>query len=89
MCGPDLHKTSSRAQVPEQSDGVREEPGVVTSSVKVNRCSGEKLPTTYACIAASSLTSHSSLTHSVSDIVKMRAERTHIFNLSNSAKEEE
>jgi len=45
-----LHKTSSRAQVQEQCNGVGEEPGVVT----VNRCSGDKLATTYACIAASS-----------------------------------
>ena len=53
-----LHKTSSRAQVQEQCDGVGEEPGVVTLAAKVNRCSGDKLATTYACIAASSLTSH-------------------------------
>ena len=33
-----LHKTSSRAQVQEQCDGVGEEPGVVTSEAKVNRC---------------------------------------------------
>jgi len=49
-----LHKTSSRAQVQEQCDGVGEEPGVVTSAAKVNRSSGDKLATTYACIAASS-----------------------------------
>jgi len=45
-----LHKTSSHAQVQEQGDGVGEEPGVVTSAAKVNRCSGDKLTTTYACI---------------------------------------
>ena len=84
-----LHKTSSRAQVQEQCDGVGEEPGVVTSAAKVNRCSGDKLATTYACIAASSLTSHPSLAHSVSGAVKMRAERTHLSNLSNRAKVEE
>jgi len=38
-----LHKTSSRAQVQEQCDGVGEEPGVVTSAAKVNGCSGDKL----------------------------------------------
>ena len=86
-----LHKTSSRAQVQEQCDGVGEEPasGVVTSAAKVNRCSGDKLATTYACIAASSLTSHPSLAHSVSGAVKVRAERTHLRNLSNRAKAEE
>jgi len=84
-----LHKTSSRAQVQEQCDGVGEEPGVVTSAAEVNRCSGDKLATTYACIAASSLTSHPSLAHSVSGAVKMRAERTHLRNLSNRAKAEE
>jgi len=36
-----LHKTSSRAQLQEQCDGVGEEPGVVTSAAKVNRCSGD------------------------------------------------
>jgi len=83
-----LHKTTSHAQVQEQCDGVGEEPGVVTSAAKVNRCSGDKLATTYACIAASSLTSHPSLAHSVSGAVKMRAERTHLCNLSNCAKAE-
>jgi len=72
-----LHKTSSRAQVQEQCYGVGEEPGVVTSAAKVNRCSGDKLATTYACVAALSLTSHPSLAHSVSSAVKMRAERTY------------
>ena len=67
---------------------------VVTLAAKVNRCSGDKFATTYACIAASSLTSHSSLAHSVSGTfcsgaVKMRAERTHPRNLSNRAKAEE
>jgi len=84
-----LHKISSRAQVQEQCDGVGEEPGVVTSTAKVNRCSRDKLATTYACIAASSLTSHPSLAHSVSGAVKMRAERTHLRNLSNRAKAKE
>jgi len=84
-----LHKTSGRAQVQEQCDGVGEEPGVVTSAAKVNRCSGDKLATNYACIAASSLTSHPSLAHSVSGAVKMRVERTHLHNLSNRAKGEE
>ena len=79
-----LHKISSRAQVQEQCNGGGE-PGVVTSTPKVNRCSA----TTYACIAASSLTSHASLAHSVSDAVKMRAERTHLCDLSNHAKVEE
>jgi len=83
-----LHKTSSRAQVQEQCDGVGEEPGVVTLVAKVNRCSGDKLAATYACIASSSLTSHPSLAHSVSGAVKMRAERTHLRNLSNRAKAE-
>jgi len=70
---------------------VGEEPGVVTFEfgAKVNRCSGDKLATTYACIATSSLTSHSSLAHSVSGAVNMRAERTHLRNLSNRAKVEE
>jgi len=63
--------------------------GVVTSAAKVNRCFGDKLATTYACIAASSLTSHPSLAHSVSGAVKMRAERTRLRNLSNRAKAEE
>jgi len=35
-----LHKISSRAQVQEQCNGGGEEPGVVTSAAKVNRCSG-------------------------------------------------
>jgi len=65
-----LHKISSRAQVQEQCDGVGEEPGVVTSAAKVNKCCGDKLGTTYACIAASSFTSHPSLAHSVSGAVK-------------------
>jgi len=86
-----LHKISSRAQVQEQCDGGGEEPGVVTSATKVNRFSGDKLATTFACIAASSLTSHPSLAHSVSGAVKMRAcaERTHLHNLSNRDKAEE
>jgi len=84
-----LHKISSHAQVQEQCDGGGEEPAVVTSGAKVNRCSGDKLATTYACIAASSLTSHPSLGHSVSGAVKMRAERKHLRNLSNRAKVEE
>jgi len=84
-----LHKTSSRAQVQEQCDGVGEEPGVVTSAAKVNRCYGDKLDTTYACIATSSLTSHPSLVHSVSGTVKIRSERTRLRNLSNRAKAEE
>jgi len=59
-------------------------------AAKVNSCAGDKLATTYACIAASSLTSHPSLAHSVSGaVVKMRAERTHLRNLSNHAKAEE
>jgi len=80
-----LHKISSRAQVQEQC----EEHGVVTSAANVNRCSGDKLDTTYAYIAASSLTSHPSLADFVSGTVKMRAERTHLRNLSNRAKAEE
>ena len=84
-----LQKTSTRAQLQEQCDGVGEEFGVVTSAAKVNRCSGDKLSTPYGCIAASSLTSHPSLTHSVSGVVKMRAKRTHLCNLSNRAKAEE
>jgi len=84
-----VHKTSSCAQVQEQCDGVDEKPGVVTLAAKVNRCSGDKLATTYACIPASSLTSHPSLAHSVSGEVKMCAERTHLRNLSNRAKTEE
>jgi len=79
-----LHKTSSLAQVQEQYDGVGEEPGVVTSAAKVNRCSGHKLATPYVCIAACSLTSHPSLAHSVSGAVKMRAERTHLRNLAET-----
>jgi len=43
-----LHKTCSRAQLQEQCDGVGEEPGVLTLTAKVNRCSGDKLATTYA-----------------------------------------
>jgi len=73
----------------EQCNGVGEEPGVVTSAAKVNRCCGDKLATTYAVITASSLTSHPSLKHSVSGAVKMRAKRTHLCNLSNRAKAEE
>jgi len=84
-----LHMISSRAQVQEQFDGGGEEHGVVTSAAKVKWCSGDKLATTYACIAASSLTSHPSLAHSVSGAVKMRAERTHLRNLSNRVKAEE
>jgi len=55
-----LHKISSRAQVQEQCDGRGEEPGVVTLAAKVNRCSGDKLATTYACNAAATLSSHPS-----------------------------
>ena len=84
-----LCKTSSCAQVQEQCDGVGEEPGVVTSTAKVNRCSGDKLATSYTCIATSSLTSHPFLAHSVADAIKMRAERTHLHNLRNCAKAEE
>jgi len=84
-----LHKISDSAQVEEQCDGGGEEHGVATSAAKVNRCSRDKLPTTYACIAASSLTSHPSLAHSVSGAVEMRAERTHLRNISNRAKAEE
>ena len=62
---------------------------IVTSAAKVNRCSGDKLATTYACIAASSRTSHPSLAHSVSGAVKILAERTHLRNLGNRAKAEE
>ena len=60
-----LHKTSSRTQVQEQCDGVGKEPGVVTLAAKVNKCSGDKLATTHACIAAFSLSAvcrHSTLT---------------------------
>jgi len=81
-----LHKNNSRAQVQEQFDGGGEELGVVTSAAKVNRCSGDKLATTYACIDASSLTSHPSLAHFVSGAVKMRAVRTHLCNLINRAR---
>ena len=84
-----LHKISSRFQVQEQCDGGGEEFGVFTLAAKVNRCSGDKLATTYACIAASSRTSHPSLAHSVSGAVKMRAERMHLCNLSNCTKTEE
>ena len=84
-----LHKISSRAQVQEQCDGGDEDHGVVTLTAKINRCSGDKLPTTYACVVASSLTSHPSLAHSVSDTVEMRAHRTHLCNISNCAKAEE
>jgi len=84
-----LHEISSRAQVQEQCNGGGEEPGVFTSAAKVNRCSGHKLATTYACIAASYLTSHPSLEHSVSGAVTVRAERTHLRNFSNRAKAEE
>ena len=48
-----LHKTSSSAQVHEQCNGVGEEPGVVTSVAKVNRCSGHKLATTYSRVPGS------------------------------------
>jgi len=83
-----LHKISSRAQVQEQCDGGGEEHGVVTSAAKVNRCSGDKLDTTYACIAASSLISHPSLAHSISGAVEMRAEMMHFRTISNRAKAE-
>jgi len=55
-----LRKISGHAKTEEQCDGGGEEHGVATLAVKVNRCSGDKLATTYACIAASSLTSHPS-----------------------------
>ena len=84
-----LNKIITRAQVQEQCNGEGEELGVFTLTAKVNRCSGDKLATIYACIAASSFTSHPSLAHSVSDAVKMRAERTHLCNLSNCVKAEE
>ena len=57
-----LHKTSSRAQVQEQCDGVGKEPGVVTSAAKVNRCCGDKLAATYACNADTALSSRPSST---------------------------
>ena len=60
-----------------------------TLAAKVNRCSGDQLATTYACIATSSLTSHPSLAHSVSGAVELHAERTHPRNISNRAKAEE
>ena len=55
-----LHKTSSRAQVQEQCDGVGEEPEFVTSASKAQRCSRVKPAITYACNAAVSLSSHPS-----------------------------
>jgi len=84
-----LRKISGHAKTEEQCDGGGEEHGVATSAAKFNRCSGDKLATTYACIAASSLTSHPSLAHSVSGAVELRAERTHPRNISNRAKAEE
>jgi len=84
-----LRNISGRAKAQEQCDGGGEEHGVAPSAAKVNRCSGDKLTTTYACIAASSLTSHPSLAHSVSGAVKLRDERTHFCNISNRAKVEE
>jgi len=84
-----LRKISSRAKAEEQCDGGGEEHGVSISAAKVNRHSGDKLATTYACIAASSLTSHPSLAHSVSGAVELRAERTHLRNISDHAKAEE
>ena len=84
-----LRKSSGRAKAEEQCDGGGEEHGVATSAAKVNRCSGDKIATTYACVAASSLTSHPSLAHFVSGIVELRAERTHLRNISNCAKAEE
>ena len=55
-----LQKISGHTKMEEQCYGGSEEHGVATSAAKVNRCSGDKLATTYACIAASSLTSHPS-----------------------------
>jgi len=76
-----LNKIITRAQVQEQCNGEGEELGVFTLTAKVNRCSGDKLATTYVFFAASSFTSHPSLEHSVSGAVKMCAERTHLHNL--------
>jgi len=84
-----LHKISSCAQVQEQCDSEGERYEVVTLPAKVNRCPGDKLATTYTCIAASSLTLHPSLAHSVSGAVEMCAEGTHLHDISNRAKEEE
>jgi len=84
-----LHKIIGRAKAQEQCDGGGEEHGVAPSAAKVNRCSGDKLATTYACIAASSLTSHPSLAHYVSGAVKLRDERTHPCNISKRVKAEE
>jgi len=61
-----LRKISGHAKTEKQYDGGGEEYRVATSAAKVNRCSGDKLATTYACTAASSLTLHPSLVHSVS-----------------------
>jgi len=84
-----LRKISGHAKTEEQCNGGGEEHGVATSAAKANRCFGDKLATTYACIASSSLTSHPSLAHSVSGAVELRAERTHPRNMSNRAKAEE
>jgi len=84
-----LRKISGHAKTEEQCDGRGKDHGVATSAAKVNRCSGDKLATTYACIAASSLTPHPSLTHSVSGTLELRAERTHPRNISNCAQAEE
>jgi len=84
-----LRKISGHTKTEEQCDGGSEEHRVATSAAKVNRCSGDKLATTYACIAASSLTSHPFLAHSVSGAVELRAQRTHPRNISNRAKAEE
>jgi len=53
-----LRKVSGHAKTEEQYNGGGH--GVATLAVKVNRCSGDKLATTYACIAVSSLTLHPS-----------------------------
>ena len=55
-----LHKTSSRAQVQEQCDGVGEKPEVVTSAAKAQRCSRVKPAITYAFNETVSLFSHPS-----------------------------
>jgi len=58
-----LRKISDPARAEEQCNGGGEEHGIATSAAKVNRCSGDKLDTTYACIAVSSFTSNPSLAH--------------------------
>jgi len=82
-----MPRRSSSAMVGARSIGVAT--SAANSAEKVNRCSGDKLATTYACIVTSSLTSHPSLAHSVSGAVELRAERTHPRNISNRAKAEE